>query len=107
MTIGGGDDKAKDRTWDGLIDDMRLSSGVLPVERLLLTAEAVTDRTCAFWRFEPTPGFFQDASPNGLHIAPAKPATTAAAAVPVDAKLAALADFCQVLLNANEFLYVD
>jgi hypothetical protein len=30
-----------------------------------------------------------------------------AAAVPVDVRRAAWTDFCQVLLNANEFLYVD
>jgi mono/diheme cytochrome c family protein len=106
LTIGGGDDKAQERTWDGLIDDVRLSTGVLPVERFLLTAEAVTDRTCGFWRFESNPGFFQDSSGHGLHIAPAKPAAKKDAA-PADPKLAALADFCHVLLNANEFLYVD
>jgi len=106
LTIGGGDDKAKERTWDGLIDDVRISTGILAVERFLLTAEAVTDRTCGFWRFEQAPGFFQDSSPNGLHIAAVKPAAKKSEAVS-DPRFAALADFCQVLLNANEFLYVD
>ena len=31
----------------------------------------------------------------------------AKALVPIDARRAAWIDFCQVLLNANEFLYVD
>jgi mono/diheme cytochrome c family protein len=106
LTIGGGDDKAKERTWDGLIDDVRISTGILAVERFLLTAEAVTDRTCGFWRFEQAPGFFRDSSANGLHIAAVKPSAKKSEAA-TDPRLAALADFCQVLLNANEFLYVD
>ncbi len=76
------------------------------MERFLLTAEAVTDRTCGFWRFEQAPGFFQDSSPNGLHIAAVRPAAKKSE-TPTDPRSAALADFCHVLLNANEFLYVD
>ncbi len=107
LTIGGGASRAKDHSWDGLIDDVRLSAGPLPAERLLLTAEGVTDRTCGYWQFEPAPGFFRDSSANGLHITPSKAIGGKPAAGPQDPRSAALADFCHVLLNANEFLYVD
>ena len=55
-----------------------------------------------YWRFEPTPGVFKDSSAFANDIEPrviAPPKT--------DAKLETLTDFCHVLLNSNEFLYVD
>jgi len=47
-----------------------------------------------------------DSSPTALHLhrRGSAPRTTAADAAP---QRAALVDFCQVLLNSNEFLYVD
>ena len=45
----------------------------------------------------------RDSSPNGLHLSVPLPRAARAKA---DAP-SALADFCHVLLNANEFLYVD
>src|SRR5262249_34417190 len=52
FTIGGRDLAKPDHNWDGLIDDVRLSRGVLRAEQLLLTAEGVTDRTVGYWQFE-------------------------------------------------------
>jgi hypothetical protein len=98
--LGSGAAKSE-RLWDGLIDDVRLSAGVLRDEQLLLTAEAIGNQTAAFWQFEPTPGAFKDSSSNGLDL------TRNAVTPPVDRAVAAWVDFCQVLLNANEFLYVD
>ena len=49
------------------------------------------------------PDVFRDASGNGLDIS--RPGRGRAAGV--DPRKAALADLCHVLLNANEFLYVD
>jgi hypothetical protein len=89
--------------WDGLIDDVRLSSAALRAEQLLLTAEAVTDQTCGFWQFEQKPSVFKDSSPRGNDIQP----RAAAPAAVADRRFLALADFCHVLLNASEFLYVD
>ncbi len=104
FTIGGPDGKLA-RTWDGLIDDVRLSSGVLPESQLLLTSDRLTNQTVGFWQFEPNPGMLKDSSPHGLHLI--RDGAPANATAPQDARTAALVDFCQVLLNANEFLYVD
>jgi hypothetical protein len=98
--VGSGAAKAE-RHWDGLIDDVRLSTGVLRDDQLLLTAEAIGNQTAAFWQFEPSPGAFKDSSSNGFDL------TRNAVTPPIDRDVAAWIDFCQVLLNANEFLYTD
>ncbi len=92
-----------DHVWDGLIDDVRLSNSVLKPEQLLLTSESITDTTMGFWRFESPQTYFKDASAKGHDIR----TKLAPAAPPLDPRTAALIDFCHVLLNANEFLYVD
>jgi mono/diheme cytochrome c family protein len=102
LTLGGRAGH-KGHLWDGPIDDVRLSRGKLRQEQLLLTSEAVTDATCGYWQFEPKPSVFRDASPNHNDIRPLLAKPTAM----VNARTAALADFCHVLLNANEFLYVE
>ncbi len=98
--LGSGAAKSE-RSWDGLIDDVRLSSAALNDDQLLLAAEAIGNQTAAFWRFEPSPGAFRDSSSNGLDL------TRNVTTPPIAPVAAAWADFCQVLLNANEFLYVD
>jgi hypothetical protein len=93
----------KDHVWDGPIDDVRLSRVTLRQEQLLLTSETITDATCGYWQFEPKPNVFRDSSPNQNDIKP----SLASRVVTVDRKTVALTDFCHVLLNANEFLYVE
>ena len=87
--------------FDGLLDDIRLSSTALPVQKLLLTSEKSGSETQGFWRFEPVPGIFEDSSDHALRLSAqhgsSDPATPAHAA---------LADLCHVILNSNEFLYV-
>ena len=102
FAIGG---RAVDQShlWDGLIDDVRLSRAALRQEQLLLTSEALTAATCGYWQFEARPSVFRDSSPNKNDIKP----QLASRAITTDRKTAALTDFCQVLLNANEFLYVE
>jgi mono/diheme cytochrome c family protein len=102
FTIGGHDNQPL-RTWDGLIDDVRLSSIALREEQLLLTSESTTDHTVAFWRFEAKPDPYHDASGHGHTIRTQTPGARTGA----DPRHAALIDFCHVLLNSNEFLYVD
>jgi hypothetical protein len=100
--VMGGRDGQNAHLWDGLIDDVRLSNGALRQEQLLLTSEGVTDKTVGYWQFESAANYHKDSSGHGLNIkiksAPPKKQ---------DPKSAALVDFCHVLLNANEFLYVD
>ncbi|HWL09134.1 MAG TPA: DUF1549 domain-containing protein [Planctomicrobium sp.] len=94
----------KDGRFDGLIDDVRLSKGVLPLSQLLFTSEGITQSTVGYWQFEPSPGMFHDSLPNGLNIRPVRNDKQVQQLAPNEA---AFVDLCHVLLNSNEFLYVD
>ena len=59
--------------------------------------------TVGFWRFDESVGFYADASPHANNLFAGDAWSSAAG----DPKTAAWADFCHVLLNSNEFLYVD
>ncbi len=100
LVIGGraGD---KQHGFDGMVDDVRLSGLALKQEQLLFTSATMNEHTMGAWKFD-MEAPFKDSSPNRHDIA-----APAAPAVKEDPRRAALADFCHVLLNANEFLYVD
>lgn len=102
LTLGGRAAPSTSR-FDGLIDDVRLSDEALPPELLLYAMDAPGRRTIGLWKFEPLPDVFADASGHGLSIAPASASTAPA----VDPRRQAWIDFCHVLLNSNEFLYVE
>ncbi|MBI1347336.1 DUF1549 domain-containing protein [bacterium] len=102
FTIGGRM-SLKDARFDGLIDDVRLSAAALTTPQLLYTAEAAPTNTVGFWRFEPNPDVFADASGHGFHLSPM---TRQANEKRLSAERQAWIDLCQVLLNSNEFLYV-
>ena len=89
-----------DSQFDGLLDDIRLTRGILAQEELLLTREPPGPATLAFWRFEAQPGMLRDSSVAGaaLRLQSGASAQTS--------EQAALADLCHVLLNSSEFLYV-
>jgi len=89
--------------WDGLLDEFRFSEGTLSSEQWLLHGDTPAAGAVGWWRFEAAPGPFRDASPSGNHIEPPQlpPVET------VDPRTQALADYCHVLLNSNEFLYTD
>jgi Protein of unknown function (DUF1553)/Protein of unknown function (DUF1549)/Concanavalin A-like lectin/glucanases superfamily len=101
LRLGARADDAKN-LFDGLLDDVRLSNAALPAEQLLLTSAAITERTVGYWKFEKDPGVYADSSGHHADIAP-----RIIEAPKIDPRAAALADFCQVLLNSNEFLYLD
>ena len=89
--------------WDGLLDDVRLTSRALSTDQLLLSGDAVPAGCVGWWRFEPTPGAYLDSTAAGSHfLAPVPPAEDL-----MDVRTQALADLCHVLLNSNEFLYTD
>ena len=94
---------AKSGGFDGMIDDVRLSTGALKQEQWLIAHDAATEKTVGFWQFEAKPSAFKDSSAAGNDIRP--PVTAARAAA--QARAAALADFCHALLNTNEFIYLD
>jgi hypothetical protein len=102
FTIGG---RAPEKSgkFDGLIDDVRLSNAALGVDQLLFTNEGINKNTVGYWQFEAKPDVFRDATGHGLDIKP----TGTFARTRVDTRKAALQDFCHVLLNSNEFLYVE
>jgi mono/diheme cytochrome c family protein len=102
LVIGGRDGSSRHR-WDGLIDDVRLSRVALPRERLLPFDQAVSAATVGFWRFNTADDFYTDTSPSGNGLL----ADAAWNSVTDDPQAAALVDFCHILLNSNEFLYVE
>ncbi|WP_197996035.1 DUF1553 domain-containing protein [Gimesia panareensis] len=92
----------KNSLFDGLIDEVRLSSAALDVPSLLYTQESITEKTLGYWRFDPVPGMFEDSSSHQYDITRDDRPTAAS-----DPRRAAFADLCHILLNSNEFLYVD
>ena len=60
------------------------------------------DQTAGYWRFETASGLYKDSSPRGNDIQ-----AKIVQAKPANPRQAAFVDFCHVLLNSNEFLYVD
>jgi mono/diheme cytochrome c family protein len=103
LVLGGRDGQARSN-WDGLLDDVRLSSVALPPEELLVTNTADRETTVGLWRFEDQFGLHADSSGRDNRLYPASPTATPRSTSPRDA---ARIDFCHVLLNSNEFLYVD
>lgn len=89
--------------FDGLIDDIRLSNNALGIDQLLFTREGLGKQTIGYWQFESKPDVFRDASDNHLHIQISGKTLTNKS----DAQNNAWTDFCQVLLNSSEFLYVE
>jgi len=87
--------------WDGLVDDVRLSRVALKPDKLLVNREGLSEDTVGYWLFE-EPAFFKDSSPNGHSIR-----SDIAPSGQLDSKSAALIDFCHLLFNTNEFLYLD
>jgi hypothetical protein len=101
--ILGGRGAEKGSRWDGLIDDVRLSRAALPAEALLFNSgQSIADSTVGYWRFESGDGLYKDSSPRSNDIQ-----AKIVQAKPADPRAAAFVDFCHVLLNSNEFLYVD
>jgi len=102
MTIGSRGSKGEGG-FDGLVDDVRVSSAAIGVEDLLLTREGTNKHTVGYWQFEAKPNVFRDASGHGFDIRPVAIAGKGTR----DVNKAAWNDLCHVLLNASEFLYVE
>jgi hypothetical protein len=95
-----GDDK--NHAFDGLIDEVRLSSIPLRLEQLLFNSTGATEHTVGYWKFEADPSPYADSSNRSHDItAPVREGPKQ------DPRKAAIVDFCHVLLNSNEFLYVE
>ncbi len=89
--------------WDGAIGEVRISNRALDRADLTLYKAMPRKDTVGYWKLEDGEDFYADASAAGNHIKPPVPPKPTLA----QAKQSALIDFCHVLLNSNEFLYVD
>jgi len=106
LIIGGREGSGGVHVWDGLIDDIRLSNKSVPREQLLIS-ETENKAIVADFRFEDEPGFAKDSSGKQKDLARSASAKTAAQPAHTPKPSGGLVDFCHVLLNSNEFLYVD
>jgi len=110
LVIGGRSSRGS-QGWDGLIDEIRLTAGVLTHDQLLLADShgSAPAQVLGHWQFELQPGLLKDSTgQRDLTRSLANSGTTAAKrTTPGNSADPALVDFCHVLLNSNEFLYVD
>jgi hypothetical protein len=106
----GGRDSTPMHGWDGLIDELRISRKALAANELLYNDGVVSkDVLCGHWTFEEQGGLLRDSA--GVQ----KELVKRAAGSPVDKSAATTAsqldpgvvDLCHVLLNSNEFIYID
>ena len=99
----GGRDSNPPHGWDGLIDEVRIATKALAKEELLYNDGSPPKQAIvAHWRFEDQPGIFKDAA--GVQRDLIKAAAKSAKPQTADATLI---DLCHVLLNSNEFLYLE
>ena len=89
--------------WDGLIDDVRISSRPLLQSELLWEDGDPEGAVVGHWTFEETPGFAADSSGRGRGLVRGVPQPN----VKDLRRYEALVDLCHVLFNTSEFLYVE
>ena len=98
FVLGDRDGKQRSR-WDGLLDDVRLSSAaLLPSE--LRAKSGVLPSVVGDWNFN-------DSSSPGQTMSGAERQLAVTTEESGGLVKSALADLCHVLLNSNEFLYLD
>ncbi|MDB6071751.1 MAG: Planctomycete cytochrome [Verrucomicrobiales bacterium] len=87
-------------SWDGLVDEVRVTRGILTEDDIFLKRPEITGRTVAAWQFEPDK-FTMDAvsGKNTVRL----PETLAAAAP----ARRALTDFSHAMLSSSAMFYVD
>lgn len=90
-------------SWDGMIGEMRLSRKALTIEDLMVDKNiSEEDSIIAHWHFASDEELLKDATKNGYHLQLIKRTKVDSG----DAHFKAVTDFCQVVLNSSEFLYV-
>ncbi len=94
--------KSEETSFDGLIDDIRISLDSLGQDELLLTSEGLHPKTVGYWKFETVPGILRDSSVREQHLV-----VSAGSRVPVPPEKAAFEDLCHAVMNSSRFLYVD
>ncbi|MEM6472996.1 MAG: hypothetical protein AAF802_25775, partial [Planctomycetota bacterium] len=86
--------------FDGLIDDVRVSSRSLELEELLFSGEDRAEGVIAYWQFEPDPGLLKSSAGETLQWIVGDDDS-----ITVNPQREAFVDWCHLLLNSNEFLY--
>lgn len=100
FTIGGRSSTSSG-TFDGFLDDVRLSNRSLESSQLLLESDIVQPVTVGYWRFESEPGALRDSSPYAINLK-----STDATQEQETPEFSAFVDLCHAVLNSNEFLYI-
>lgn len=102
FVIGGRAGNERHR-WDGLIDDVRVTRAAFAITPEQLSIEKVDDvpQLAGRWEFEADKGLLHDSSSHQRDLTALETPSTLPS-VP-----ATLVDFCHVLLNSSEFLYVE
>ncbi len=98
LVVGGRDGTLLHR-WDGLIDDLYLTAAARDVNGLRTVEAGEDPHVVGYWAFDDPHQHLADESGQGHDL-------SATQMVPSSA-LDRLVDFCHVLLNSNEFLYID
>jgi len=99
LFIGAADAGNREQLWDGLIDEVRISEGLLTADGLFLQHPEITSRTLACWQFEP--GKPRTDSVTGKESIRPPPPTRP------NLELNALTDLCHALLSSSALLYVE
>ena len=102
--VVGARDGARTMGWHGMIDEVKLSNTALPKQQLFVGDIINKSAASGHWKFEENPGFFKDSDSLHADLLPAAPSKSVG-----DRPRAshALVDFCHVLFNSNEFIYVE
>ena len=88
--------------FNGLIDEVRISSKPLAPEQFLISTDENQPMAVGHWQLKSEKDFFRDRSGHGNHLRINVQDTRN-----IIPRKVALEDLCHVLLNANEFLYLD
>lgn len=90
-------------SWDGMIGEMRLSRTALDIKDLMVDQNLASEKnTIAHWHFATDEELLKDATRNGYHLKMLKQKSVSSS----DAHTKAVTDFCQVIFNSSEFLYM-
>jgi hypothetical protein len=92
-------------SWDGLLDDVRLTNRVLRQEELLYEGGDPAGAVAAWYTFEETPGFSVDSSRHGRTLV--RGGRRSEQDISDQRRFEAVVDLCHVLFNSSEFLYVE
>jgi hypothetical protein len=92
-------------SWDGLLDDVRLTNRVLRQEELLYEGGDPAKAVAAWYTFEETPGFSVDSSRHGRTLV--RGDRHSKQDISDQRRFEAVVDLCHVLFNSSEFLYLE